>query len=224
MARRCKSSIAREEVARLRENTGAPRNSYHIHYKEYCTMIDHDYILESLRQAVPMLRNLASRYNFDFDDLYQESYLIAARIVSERGALETLRPFIHHWIRGEVLHRAKEMGLHPTRSLDMPLHSETEERLLDRLAAPVPLPTDEEREDRRATVLYAALRRLRLSQQREIRTFYGLQRFYPHANGRAQWHRSSWCGSQSERARNSLRSHAMTELRHDQALREVIDS
>lgn len=181
--------------------------------------LDHDYILESLRQATPMLRNLAIHYHLDFDDLYQDSYLIAHRIVSERGAHESLRPFIHKWIRGEALRHATDLGLHPTRSLDMPLSTETEETFLDRLAAHVPTTVDEEREDRRASALYAALRRLRLSQQREIRAFYGLHRFYPHTNGRARWRA---CGSDSERARNSLRSRAMTELRRDERLREAV--
>src|SRR5579859_4800957 len=66
------------------------------------TNADRDaFLLESLRQAAPMLQNLACRYRVDFEDLYQDAAVVAlerAEQAQRRG-----RAWLHATLRGEAL-------------------------------------------------------------------------------------------------------------------------
>jgi hypothetical protein len=181
--------------------------------------IDHAFIMESLFQATPMLRNMAYRYGLDFDDCYQDAYLVVHRIVAERGAHEQLRGYIHSHIKFSVLTTARNRYGSPLPlSLDMPMSSDSNVALADRLAEAAPTPVDEDRQLQRARRLYASLRKLPLNQQRELRRAYKLFQFVPHRNARYTFQirkpgAASLC---------NLRAKAMMELKRDQALREAV--
>ena len=62
-----------------------------------------EYILESLRNAYPLLRHMAYHYKQDYDDLYQEAAEIVLK--SYERAIQTTNPraYLHRAIRNGVL-------------------------------------------------------------------------------------------------------------------------
>ncbi len=167
----------------------------------------HDYILESLRQAVPMLRNLAIRYHLDFDDLYQDAFLVALDCYERAMAYSNPRAFIQARLRWHALKVVRARSSHSALSLDAMLPElECSTPAADGLSA-------HEREQ----ALYTALSRLTIQQQRALVSFYGLAAFQPQANGRRSWRAIA----ANPKAEWNRRDKAMTELRRDQALREA---
>jgi hypothetical protein len=84
------------------------------------------------------------------------------------------------------------------------------------LAAPTIGPTH----DRSiAEALYRALRKLPIMRQRELKDFFQLSDFVPHANARRLTRKPVRASAQ---AAWSLRHHAYAELRRDHALREAV--
>jgi DNA-directed RNA polymerase specialized sigma24 family protein len=175
---------------------------------------DQTYILECLNQAAPMLRNLAIAHNLEFEDLYQQSYLIAYDVLQrDTSSIVNLRAYIHSMIRYSVLDLARS-GI-KTMSLDTPFSEETDTSLADVLPAPEQIARDETDMDKKEQALYAALRSLPLEDQQYMRDRYGLQGFdviplYPYSL------------NNSHKTRNATRQHAYRGLRHDEQLREAM--
>lgn len=88
------------------------------------------YILESLRQATPMLRNMARHYDLDFDELYQTAAEIALRWYDYAIGSPNPRAYLHKAIRRSCLnmtgvtnpHRKHKLSdFYQIVSLDIPL-------------------------------------------------------------------------------------------------------
>ncbi len=173
------------------------------------TPTEHEYIVESLRQATGMMRNLALRYNQDFEDLYQEGYLSVLEVIRSLPAyVKKPRAYIQrslfHDLLGWLHAKPKEEV-----SLDAPLDSEEAVSLLDILAEKPAVEYHPEPSDERAHALYAALKRLPLEEQRYLREVYQLNAFepvplYPYARNNDQ------------RSRNAMSTRAYKALRRDQ--------
>jgi DNA-directed RNA polymerase specialized sigma24 family protein len=103
------------------------------------------FILESLEQARPMLRNLASRYRADFDDLYTLAAEVALVRYEKAIATEKPRGYLQKAIRMECLEalgltnpkgRKQTLSDHyQIVSLNEPLHIDSEQTLEDVVAA-----------------------------------------------------------------------------------------
>lgn len=134
--------------------------------------LDAEYILESLEQAAPMLRNLARHYDMDVDDLNQEAFLVCHKIMSDPAKPHT-RPYLHGAIRIHVFDLASKRKL--AVSLDAPLSDESDMSLIDLLVAPQK-PQQTRRDYYRKRALLKALRRLPEHYQRAVSLFYGIER------------------------------------------------
>jgi DNA-directed RNA polymerase specialized sigma24 family protein len=135
--------------------------------------MDTEYILESLEQAMPMLRGLARQYDLDASDLYQESYLVAHKIMSDPQ-----KPHHRAYIQGAIRLHVYEIARHRKHavSLDAPLSSSSDDdnqdmTLIDLLVEPA-RPQQTRRDYYRKRALLKALRRLPECQQRAISLFY----------------------------------------------------
>lgn len=170
--------------------------------------LDTEYILESLRQASPMLQNMSTRYNLEFDDLYQESYLVAHKIMSDPRKLHT-RPYLQSAIKLHVYdmlrHRPSAAA-----SLDAPLSDGEDLALIDLLVEPAK-PQQTRRDYYRKRALLKALRQLPEHYQRAITLLCGIDalKIAPHK-------------SIARRTSQSYRSKALGQLRNDARLTTAI--
>ena len=62
-----------------------------------------DYILESLRQAAPMIQNLAIRYTDDYDELYQVAAEATLKWHNKAQQATNPRAYLHRAIRSTIL-------------------------------------------------------------------------------------------------------------------------
>jgi len=178
------------------------------------TTSEHEYIVESLRQATGMLHNLAATFFQDFEDLYQEAYVEALHIVrSMPKDVRKPRAYMHRALRfhllGLLTAKPKEA------SLDAPLSEEGNETLLDLLAQQPVIEDHSEAHNERDQALYAALKRLPLEEQQFFCEVFELNAFepvplYPYSLNNAH------------RSRNAARQGAYRWLRRDQALAAAV--
>ena len=168
-------------------------------------MPDYDYILESLRQAAPMLRNLAIRYELDYDDLYQDAFLVALDCYEQAMTARNPRGFIQARLRWYAVLQVRTRSYCPSLPLDV----------IGEL--PVKTPVDHAPE-KREQALYTALQRLTIQQQRALTDFFGLAAYEPVANGRRSWRATAT----NKSAAWERRKKGLAELRRDQALREAV--
>lgn len=76
-------------------------------YRTPAPQFDDAYILESLRQAESMIRHIASTYHMEYDDLYQEAYLIARKRASVLPEKTDPRAYLRRAIQGHLLDLAR---------------------------------------------------------------------------------------------------------------------
>ncbi len=179
-----------------------------------------EYILESLTQAIPMLRNAARRCNLDFDDLYQEAYLTLRSSLSRVLAANHPRAYIHTMFRILAYQLVRKRN---QRREAISLESVCGEDGNVTRASLLPDPEPEEVVilEESSQALYEALRRLPVSWQKEVRLSYELEQFEVCANSRQQ---RLPCAATNNKARNAIRSKAYVELRQDQVLREAVQA
>ncbi len=185
-----------------------------------CTLESMDrYILESLQQAVPMLRNAARRCNLDFDDLYQEAYLTLRSSLPRVLAANHPRAYIHTMFRMLAYQLVRQRNQRREAiSLDCVCGEDENVTRADLIADPDPEPEAVAILEEQTAVLYEALHRLPASWQAEVHLYYELEQFEVCANSRLQ----RVCTATNNKAKNALRCKAYQELRRDPALREAV--
>jgi DNA-directed RNA polymerase specialized sigma24 family protein len=139
-----------------------------------------EFILESLRQAMPMLLNIAIRANVDAEDLRQVAAIEV--LISYDRACRTghPRPYLQRVIRNTAYDYVREYAVSSEMiSLDAPVSEEDVTPLSEKLPAPAEYPVDHTEHDCKCTALYAALRRLPLEEQIYMREVHQLNAFNP---------------------------------------------
>jgi DNA-directed RNA polymerase specialized sigma24 family protein len=170
--------------------------------------MDAEYILESLEQARPMLSNLAYQYNMDGDDLYQEAYLVAHKIMADPQ-----KPHHRAYIQGAIRLHVYDLLRHrpSAASLDAPIGEDGDTSLIDMLVETA-RPQQTRRDYYRKRALLKALRRLPEKQQRAINLFYRIERLAPRAAKR----------NIAKHTISSYRSVGLNQLREDKYLNKAI--
>ncbi|HLZ61566.1 MAG TPA: sigma factor [Ktedonosporobacter sp.] len=172
------------------------------------------FLLESLRQAAPMLQHLACWYRVDFEDLYQDAAVVALERAEQarvRG-----RAWLHATLRGEALNTITRKRGPIALQLDMAINEEGD-RLPSTLEAPPPVVVDEQREDTRTLALYEALWRLPLEEQIYLQRVFRLEAFHPRPNDFTYRRQTS-----QHRGRNSVSASVFKRLRRDRKLSATI--
>jgi DNA-directed RNA polymerase specialized sigma24 family protein len=175
------------------------------------------YLMESLHQAIPMLRKLATRLGYAYEELYQIAALAALERYERAQETRHPREYLHACMRYAIMdHYWKTIhrSLHPL-SLDAPLDEEGRITYADLLASPEPVSRVSEQEKSRRAALYEALSRLPLEEQRYLCRVYGIGDYTPTlpTEGRFAGRRPD-----SPRSDAALSSHAYNWLRRDIAL------
>ncbi len=171
------------------------------------------YILESLRQASPMLRNFAKRYDRDYDELWQIAALAALEQYEKAQRVENPRAYLHRVIRNAIL-KTLPMSIQFL-SLDAPVAQGSEMTYADYLVSPDPVPCDTAREQQQMTALYQALNRLPLEDQVYLCRVHGIIAYTPTlpTEGRFAARSPNFTCTNS-----ALGAHAYHWLRRDEAL------
>ena len=81
-----------------------------------------DYVLSVLNQASGMIRNIARRYNAEFDDLQQEAALLAIQILSTKTLLGDGRAYLQRAIQHRLIWRLQRRP--SVVSIDEPLYDD----------------------------------------------------------------------------------------------------
>jgi len=177
-----------------------------------------EYIMAILQEARPNIIRLAQKMRIDFDDAYQQAALVLCRVFA-RG--DNQMPQGYYWramrleiigTYGAIRYSNRVKSVQNTISIDLasgPDHTP----LADFLVQPEPAPCDDGRNDPRAKVLYAALRRLHKEEQLEIKDRFHLHDFQPESPQPANWSRSI----------GSIRSNAFYHLRRDKRLAAILE-
>jgi DNA-directed RNA polymerase specialized sigma24 family protein len=179
------------------------------------------FILESLHQATPMLRKLATRLGYAYEELYQ----MAALVALERYArsLETSHPrkYLHACMRYAIMdHYWKTIhrSLHAV-SLDKPIDEEGRITYADLLASPDTVARVSEQEKSRTAALYGALSRLPLEEQSYLCRVYGICDYTPDLPTEGRF---AGRLPDDRRSDAALSSHAYNWLRRDTALARAL--
>lgn len=143
------------------------------------SIFDQAYILESLHQAERMISNIAEKYHLEYEDLYQEAYLLAHKRLDVLPTKANPRAYLQRAILSHLHSLAVRERW--TFSLDEPIQEDEDETYADRLQD-LTLVVDErdlQRLSERAQALYAALKRLPLEEQQYLREIFQLNAFDP---------------------------------------------
>lgn len=161
------------------------------------------------KEAAPMLQNMATRYECDFDELYQQAYLVVLeRLQSLPDNMTNLKAWLHSTIRLSIIHSIYYTDR--PESLDKPLNEDNGTTYGDLLAAPAEQQQDTSELDHKIEALYAALRRLPLDEQRYAREVFGLNAYQPIIY--------DYKTREKDRTRSTLCKALYRHLRHDPQL------
>jgi DNA-directed RNA polymerase specialized sigma24 family protein len=179
------------------------------------------FILESLHQATPMLRKLATRLGYAYEELYQMAALVA--LERYERSLETSHPrkYLHACMRYAIMDhcwKTIHRSLHPL-SLDAPLDGRI--TYADLLASPEPVSRVTKQEKSRRAALYGALSRLPLEEQQYLCRVYGIGDYTPTLPTEGRF---AGRLPDSPRRNTALSSHAYNWLRRDRALAGALAS
>ncbi len=172
------------------------------------------YILESLNQAAPMLRNFAKRSRRDYDEVWQIAAVAALEQYERAQSVENPRAYLHRVIRNAIL---KSLHVPPIQflSLDAPVAQGSEMTYADYLVSPDPVPCDTAREQQQMTALYQALNRLPLEDQVYLCRVHGIIAYTPVLPTEGRF---AVKFPDLTRTNNALGTHAYHWLRRDEAL------
>ena len=182
------------------------------------TTFDHSYALETLEMVSPAIRAIAAQFGLEYDDLYQEAFLLACKRLKDLAQKEAPRAYLIGAIKGHVrtlaIKRPQEL------SLDKPVMEDDEGceiTYADCLESPV-IVYDEQASvhvDERIQALYTALRKLPLEEQTYLREVYEL-------NGYDPVPLYPYCLNNACRTRSAIGSRVFRALRRDNELRVAI--
>lgn len=183
---------------------------------EMMNEFDQTFLLDCLHQATPMMRNIADKYHLEYDDLYQEAYLLAHKRLNVLPQKQNPRGYLQRAIQSHLIKLAiKDRWM---LSLDEPVSDEEdEETYADRLPAPVQMEDEQAstRMEQRIQALYAALRNLPLEEQTYLREVFQLNAFEPVPL-------YPYCRNNAHRSRPAIRRRAYQVLRRDSELRAAV--
>jgi hypothetical protein len=175
-----------------------------------------DIVETALREAAAMLHNLATRYDQDFEELYQEAAIILLeRLQKMPQGIQNIRAYLHSAIRLNSLdHISSHYRMRDavrTTSLDEPLTEDNDGTLADMLAAPPDLADQNMTEaDQKTAALYASLRCSSKGRRRYIREIFDLNAYQPVIY--------DYKTREKDRARAAIRQAAYRHLRNDAQL------
>ena len=146
-----------------------------------------DYILESLRQAEFLMRDIARRYASDYDDLYQVAAEIVLKYYDRAQQMTNPRAYLHRAIRNAIFQYVGIAGTHKQtladhyriRSLDAPLRSDSTRSLYSLIGHTVP---HVEGDARDYSCLYAILDALPSTSREVLCMRFGLCGYGVHRN------------------------------------------
>jgi hypothetical protein len=176
-----------------------------------------EFILESVRQALPMLNNIAYRCHVPLEDLYQEAALVATLRFEQACTADRPRAYLQSAIRLAALtYVSHTYHDDAALSLDAPLNEEHKCSLGELLADRSENAQDQAEEiDARCAALHHALHRLPLEEQlylREVHHLYSFNPLPPDWDVKPNYHRS----------RSAMSHAAYGRLRRDQELAATI--
>lgn len=161
--------------------------------------------------------NIARNYNLDLDDVHQDiAEVVIVTLPKVPDTSKNVRPYLARSIANHfLLHHSRKYGhVLDTTSIDAPISehgNDTWSEMLEDTSLNLTPDPDQDRQERKVSALYTALRRLSLDEQERLAGIYGLNAYRPR-------------GERNPRKRldSSRSTRAYVALRHDEQLATAV--